>query len=117
MAYDELLAERIRARLADLPQVEEKRMMGGLTFMVNGKMCVGIHMGELMCRVDPAMHEALVQRPGARTMDFTKRLAIGYVLVEPAAVASEAALDAWISIALAFNAHAKPAKKRAKKGE
>ena len=55
MAYSEKLADRIRARLAGLPNIEEKKMMGGLTFMYNGKMCVGIIKGDLMCRIDPAL--------------------------------------------------------------
>jgi TfoX/Sxy family transcriptional regulator of competence genes len=74
MAYDEKLAARIRERLVHLPNVAEKEMMGGLTFMVNDKMCVGIIKDELMCRVDPSLHEALIEKQGCRTMDFTKPL-------------------------------------------
>ena len=82
MAYDEKLADRIRERLVDLPHVEEKEMMGGLTFMVNGKMCVGIIKDEMMCRIDPELHDQLVEMPGCRTMDFTKRPMRGYILHE-----------------------------------
>jgi TfoX/Sxy family transcriptional regulator of competence genes len=56
MAFSELLAGRIRERLADLPVIEEKEMMGGLAFMVNEKMCVGVIKDEMMCRIDPALH-------------------------------------------------------------
>ena len=53
MAFDEYLADRIRQRLARLEHMEEKHMMGGLTFMVNGKMCIGLVKDEMMCRIDP----------------------------------------------------------------
>ena len=70
MAYDEKLAERIRKKLEHLPNVEEKKMMGGLTFMYNDKMCVGVYKDQLMCRIDPAQHEQAITRPGCKTMDF-----------------------------------------------
>ena len=73
MAYNEKLANRIRERLSSLPNVNEKEMMGGLTFMVNDKMCVGIIKDELMCRIDPEIHDAQVEKQGCRIMDFTKR--------------------------------------------
>jgi TfoX/Sxy family transcriptional regulator of competence genes len=114
MAYDEKLATRIRERLAELPDVVEKAMMGGLTFMVNDKMCVGIIQDELMCRIDPAIHEALVEQPGCRTMDFTNRPMKGYVMVDETAMRTQKEFDAWIDLALAFNAHAKSSKKRKK---
>ena len=71
MAYDEKLAHRIRERLMDLPAIEEKEMMDGLTFMVNGKMCVGIIKDEMMCRIDPELHEKVVEMTACRTMDFS----------------------------------------------
>ena len=73
MAYNEILAERVRERLAELPNIVEKAMMGGLTFMYNDKMCVGIIKDELMCRIDPDLHDMAVEKLGCRTMDFTKR--------------------------------------------
>jgi len=62
MAYSEKLAKRIRERLAALPNIEEKEMMGGLTFMYNDKMCVGIIKDELMCRIDPDLHETAISK-------------------------------------------------------
>jgi TfoX/Sxy family transcriptional regulator of competence genes len=82
MAYNEKLATRIREALAHLRKVEEKPMMGGLTFMVNGKMCVGIIKNELMCRIDPVRHEIEIEQQGCRTMDFTKRPMKGYVMID-----------------------------------
>ena len=71
MAYNQKLAERIRERLAETKKVKEKEMMGGLTFMVNDKMCIGIIKDEMMCRIDPDMQEVALSKIGCRIMDFT----------------------------------------------
>ena len=81
MAYNEKLANRIREQLADLPNIEEKEMMGGLIFMYNGKMCVAIFADEMMCRIDPNFHETAIEKTGCRTMDFTKTPMKGYVII------------------------------------
>ena len=112
MAYDENLANRIRESFADLSNVEEKEMMGGLTFMYNGKMCVGIIKNELMCRIDPAFHDEAIEKQGCRTMDFTKRSMSGYVMIDESGMKSKKDFDYWINLALAFNKKAKPSKKR-----
>ncbi len=112
MAYSEQLANRIRERLADLPNVEEKAMMGGLTFMYNDKMCVGVLKDELMCRIDPELHEAAVERTGCRTMDFTHRPMKGYVLVDDSGMRRQEDFDYWIDLALDFNKRAKSSKKK-----
>jgi TfoX/Sxy family transcriptional regulator of competence genes len=114
MAYNENLANRIRERLADLPNIEEKEMMGGLTFMYNSKMCVGIIKDELMCRIDPDLHETSVEKLGCRTMDFTNRPMIGYVLIDETGMSSKKDFDDWIDLSLAFNHRAKSAKKKKK---
>jgi TfoX/Sxy family transcriptional regulator of competence genes len=115
MAYDENLADRIRARFLELENVEEKAMMGGLTFMYNGKMCVGIIKDELMCRIDPALHDMAVERTGCHTMVFTKRPMSGFIMVEEVGMRSKKDFDYWIDLALDYNAKAKPSKKRKKK--
>jgi len=112
MAFNETLANRIRERLAHLPNIEEKAMMGGLTFMVNDKMCVGIIKDELMCRIDPKFHETAVEMPGCRTMDFTKRPMIGYVLVDETGMKTNKEFDYWINLALDFNKFAKSSKRK-----
>ena len=112
MAYNEKLADRIRERLANVPRVEEKPMMGGLVFMVNGKMCVGIIKDELMCRIDRALHEASVEKTGCRTMDFTNRPMIGYVLIDDTGIKSLKDFDYWINLCLTFNPKAKASKKK-----
>lgn len=112
MAYDETLADRIRESFANLSNVEEKEMMGGLTFMYNGKMCVGIIKDELMCRIDPAIHDEVVEKQGCRTMDFTKRPMSGYVMIDESGMKSKKDFDYWINLALEFNKKAKSSKKR-----
>ena len=66
MAYNELLAKRVREIFVGLPNIEEKEMMGGLTFMFNNKMCVGIIKDELMCRIDPTLHNTVIEVFGCR---------------------------------------------------
>ena len=112
MAYDEKLAERIRGRLSSIRRVEEKPMMGGLTFMVNGKMCVGIIKDELMCRISKEFHEQAIEKRGCRTMDFTNRPMIGYVLIDDTGMKSDKDFDYWINLSLDFNTVAKASKKK-----
>ncbi|MES2554710.1 MAG: TfoX/Sxy family protein [Bacteroidota bacterium] len=112
MAYDEKLADRIRERLSGLENIEEKPMMGGLTFMYNGKMCVGIIKDELMCRIDPDFHATAVEKQGCRTMDFTNRPMKGYVLIDNTGMNNTANFEYWIGLALEFNSLAKASKKK-----
>lgn len=111
MAYDEGLAERIRTSLRHLKNVEEKRMMGGLVFMYNGKMCLGIVKSDLMCRIDPDLHEQSIARKGCRTMDMTSRPMKGYILIDDSGMATQKDFDYWIGLALDFNARAKASRK------
>lgn len=112
MAYNELLANRVREKLAGLPNIEEKEMMGGLTFMYNDKMCVGIIKDELMCRIDPTLHDTAVKKNGCRTMDFTKRLMKGYVMIDNNGMRAQNDFDYWIDLALDFNQKAKSSKRK-----
>lgn len=115
MAYNESLANRIREFLLEVPNVEEKAMMGGLTFMVNDKMCVGIIKDEMMCRIHPDLHEEAVEKRGCRTMDFTKRPMKGYVLIDDSGMKSKKEFDYWVNLALEYNPIAKSSKKQKKK--
>ena len=112
MAYSEKLAYRIRERFAGLKIVEKKEMMGGLTFMYNDKMCVGIIKDELMCRIDPALHDMAVEKLGCRTMDFTKRPMKGYIMIDENGMKSQKDFDYWINLALDFNSKAKSSKRK-----
>ncbi len=112
MAYSEKLAKRIRERLEALSNIEEKEMMGGLTFMYNDKMCVGIIKDELMCRIDPDLHETAISKTGCRTMDFTNRPMKGYVMVDESGLKTKKDFEYWINLALDFNKKAKASRKR-----
>ena len=112
MAYNHKLANRLREALKDLPHVEEKEMMGGLTFMVNDKMCLGIIKDEMMCRIDPELHEAVVEKPGCRTMDFTKRPMKGYVMIDDSGMKTKKEFDYWVNLCLTSNKKAKSSKKK-----
>jgi len=112
MTYSEHVAGRIRKRLAGCRHVEEKAMMGGLTFMVNGKMCVGVIKDELVCRINPDLNEAVLERPGCRPMDFTGRPLKGWIMIGTPGMARNTDFDQWINLALDFNKDAQPSKKR-----
>ena len=114
MAYNKNLADRVRERMSELPNIEEKEMMGGLIFMYNRKMCVGIVKDELMCRIDPAIHDSEVEKTGCRTMDFTKRPMIGYILIDETGMKSKKDFDYWINLAIDFNQKAKASTKKRK---
>lgn len=114
MGYSEKLATRIRKTLTDLSNIEEKKMMGGLTFMFNGKMCVGVIADEMMCRIDPDLHETVIEKIGCRTMDFTKRPMKGYVMVDDTGMKTKKEFDYWINLCLDFNSKAKSSKKQIK---
>lgn len=112
MAYDETLANRVRETLQHEPRVEEKKMMGGLCFMVNGKMCMGIMKNQLMCRVNPAETANFLEMEGVSPMNFTGRVSKGFVLVEGGAIQTPEKLRFWTSKCLAFNPLAKASKKK-----
>lgn len=113
MPFDTELASRIREYLALIPglNVEEKKMFRGMTFMVNGKMCVGVSADNLMCRYDPALQDDLSARPGYLPMLMKNRLYKGYCYVAPAGIKSKKNLVFWIDLCLAFNKIAKASKK------
>ena len=112
MAYDELLEQRVRAYF-ESKQVkhESKRMMGGLCFMVEGKMCVGVDKGRLMARIGPEAGVDALRRKGCRPMDFTGKPMRGYVFVEMEGLESSEELAFWLELALAYNPRAKKSRK------
>lgn len=114
MAYNEKLANRIRKQLAKLPNIVEKEMMGGLTFMVNDKMCIGIIKDEMMCRIAPEMQDIVLEKTGCRIMDFTGRPMKGYVMVDETAMIRQEEFEYWINLCLEFNSKAKSSKKKKK---
>lgn len=113
MAYNEPLAARVRDFFAEKNvATEEKRMMGGLCFMVDGKMCVGVETDRLMARLDPAVYEASLERKGCHPMDFTGRPMKGFVFVTRDGFRSKRDLTHWLNLALDFNPKAKSSKKK-----
>lgn len=109
MAYDEALAARIRAALAGEPNVTEKKMFGGVAFMVGGNMACGVTTDEMMVRVGPDNHEDALSRPHARPMDFTGRPMRGMVYVALPGIESDEGLAAWVEAGASF-ARSLPAK-------
>jgi TfoX/Sxy family transcriptional regulator of competence genes len=110
MAYDEGLANRIREAVAGEPGVTEKRMFGGLAFLVHGNMAVSASgQGGLLLRIDPADAETLTQRPGARRFEMRGREMDGWLGIDSEVVASEEDLQAWVDIGVAY-ARSLPAK-------
>lgn len=115
MAYSEKLADKIRQALTHLPNVEEKKMFGGLAFMVDGKMCLTAGAGRMMCRIDPEIHETAIKGNGCRTVIMKGREYKGYVYVNEESLYSKAAFDYWIALALDFNKKAKASGRKQKR--
>lgn len=103
MAHDEVLTNRVRDALAHISNVEEKKMFGGLMFMVNGKMCISVGKDRIMCRIDPAIHNEVVKRKGCRTVTMKGRRYIGYVHVDKEVLKTKKGLDYWVGLALDYN--------------
>jgi TfoX/Sxy family transcriptional regulator of competence genes len=112
MAYNEHLANRTRELFYTKKSAKEKKMMGGLTFMVNDKMCIGILNDDLMARIDPEFYEFALEKRGCREMDFTGRPMKGFVFVGPEGTKSKMDLEYWVNLALDFNKKAKSSKKK-----
>lgn len=102
MAFSEKLAGRVRTLLAGHRGVSEKRMFGGIAFLLRGNMCCGVHGEDLMVRLAPEETEKALSRPGVRVFDLTGRPMTGWILVGPHGTASAAALRKWVGIAEAF---------------
>ena len=110
MAYNETLADRIRAIVGDGPGLTERKMFGGIAFMLNGNMFCGITRDDLVVRVGPDRFEEALASPGARPMDFTGRPSKGMVFVGPEGYATDEHLRGWVEQTLEF-ARTLPAKK------
>ena len=114
MAYNEQLTNRIREALAHLPKVDEKKMFRGVTFMVNGKMCISAGDDKIMCRIDPSLHDEVLKRKGCATVTMKGREYKGYVYVSEEGIKTKKDLGYWVQLALEFNKLAKASKKKKK---
>src|SRR5258708_17128216 len=110
MAYEEKLAGRVRKLLAKRKAIAEKKMFGGVAFLLNGNMCCGIHGEEMIVRLDPEETDRALARPHTRIFDMTGRPMKGWILVKPAGAAGEATLSQWLRVGVSYAA-SRPAKK------
>lgn len=109
MAYDEGLAQRIREALTEQHDIAEKKMFGGVAFMLAGNMCCGVSDENLMVRVGPGAYQDALAQPHARPMDFTGKPLKGFVYVDSAGFEADEDLAAWVGRGVAF-ASSLPAK-------
>jgi len=113
--YNETLALRIAEILMQLHDVEEKEMFGGLVFMVNGKMCIGVSKKDLMLRINPNDLEKLNNKDGWTQMTMGNKIMNGYILVSEDVLNRNDELNFWVKLALDFNPFAKASKKKVKR--
>lgn len=104
MAFNEHLAWRVRKRLAAQKGLTEKRMFGGLAFLLNGNMCCGVHQRELIVRLNPAQTDIALAEPHTRIFDLSGRPMRGWILVEPAGLADDPALAKWLRFGTTYAA-------------
>jgi hypothetical protein len=116
MAYDAKLAGKIRDYLLQFPElkIEEKKMFSGLTFMVNGKMCISVSHTNLMCRFDPELHDEVAGKNGFQPMIMKGKEYKGYCYIDPSGFQSKKNLEYWINLCLDYNERAKIYKKKNK---
>ena len=101
MAYDLKLAERIRSELDGIPVVE-KKMFGGVGFLLNGNLACGVHKDDMIVRVDPEKHNVLLKKSHVRPFDMTGRPMKGWLLVEEAGVKTGKQLSTWVKEGVEF---------------
>jgi TfoX/Sxy family transcriptional regulator of competence genes len=104
MSYDEALAIRIRKVLEKKPGMLEKKMFGGIGFLLHGNMACGVNKQALIVRAGPEQHAAALARPGARPFDLTGKPMAGWVMVDPEGFSSDKDLNDWINLGVEFAA-------------
>lgn len=116
MPYNEKLADRVREIIAlTNKKVEEKKMFGGLCFMVDDKMCVGVESEKMMVRLDPAVFDEAIEKEGCGPMDFTGKVMKGFVFVDVDVLKTKKQLDYWMELALEYNKISKASRRKNKK--
>ena len=116
MAYNEFLSDRVALFFKEnsVP-FYEKKMFGGICFMVNDKMCVGVNRDEIMARINPDIYQEALKKKGCKEMDFTGRPMKGFVFLVDEAIDLDEDLHTWLQLALDFNPLAKASKKKTSK--
>ncbi|SKA31485.1 Transcriptional regulator of competence genes, TfoX/Sxy family [Chitinophaga eiseniae] len=113
MAFDEKMADRVRELIAPVTHsVEEKKMFGGLCFMVDDKMCVGVKADQIMLRIDPELTDGALEEEGCTPMVHGGKIMPGFIFVDNAALHTQKQLAHWVNRALAYNKFAAPSKKK-----
>lgn len=107
MAYNEKLADKLRKALSEISNLEEKKMFGGLAFMVNDKMCINVSGKNLMCRFNPNLEDKISNKKGYKELIMKGRKIKGYCYVEPEGFSTKKDFDFWIDICLNFNREVK----------
>jgi TfoX/Sxy family transcriptional regulator of competence genes len=114
VTFNEKIADRIREIISlTHKNVEEKKMFAGLCFMVNDKMCVGVHEDKIMVRLDPKIFDTIVEKEGCTPMNFTGKVMKGFIFVSEDVLKTNRQLEYWMKLALEFNKIAKSSKKTA----
>jgi TfoX/Sxy family transcriptional regulator of competence genes len=113
MPYNQKLADRVREIISlTHKNIIEKAMFGGLCFMVDDKMCVGVEKERLMVRLDPLKYDEVIGKEGCMPMDFTGKIMKGFVFVDIEALSTKKKLEYWVMLALDYNKIAKASKKK-----
>ncbi len=112
MSFNERLADRVRVALAGERRISERKMFGGLAFLLDGKMCVGVLRDELVVRSGAERYTEALRNAHARPMDFTGRAMTGMVYISPAGVSRGPALRRWVEMGLAAARQAAPSRRR-----
>ncbi len=107
MAYDEKLADRVRKSLKSNKHITEKKMFGGIAFLLNGKMSCGIIKNDLVVRTGPEYYEKVLTKPHTRPMDFTVNPMKGFVYVGPDGCKTEKILSEWLNSGINYVASLK----------
>ena len=117
MAYDTKLANKIREHLVTIPKlkIEEKKMFRGLTFMINGKMCISVSGENLICRFDPNLEDEISGKTGFQPMIMRGKQLKGYCYVNPIGFKAKKDFEYWIDLCLDYNKKAKSPKEKASK--
>ncbi|UCH36988.1 MAG: TfoX/Sxy family protein [Candidatus Bathyarchaeota archaeon] len=102
MVYNEQIADRIRKALRNQPGIVERKMFGGLAFLLYGNMCCGVLGERVMIRTGPDFYETALQKPHVTPMDFTGRIMRNFVVVGPDGLQSDEELSEWIGYAISF---------------
>jgi TfoX/Sxy family transcriptional regulator of competence genes len=116
MAINERLTERVREALTHVANVEEKKMFSGIAFMIDGKLCIAVRKDNIMLRIDPAVHDDLVEKTGCSSMIMKGKDLTGYVVVDETVLTTKKQLSYWIKLALDYNPTAQRSTKGKSKG-